>query len=67
MKELWQDLRIYGAQYHRWRDGKYSGVATSTDNEIRGECFLTDVPDENEKAFEVFITDGWALINRKDA
>ena len=51
-----QDLLIYGKEYHLWRDKKYLGTATWTDDENIGESFIQ----ENENGImTVFFPDEW--------
>jgi len=56
------DLPIYGKDYHTWRDGKYTGVATYTDDPNVGDSFLrTSINDTNEEVFEVHIPQKWVF------
>jgi len=38
-----QQLLIYGKEYDIWRDGKYIGKATWTDDENIGDAFIQKV------------------------
>lgn len=60
---LRQDLLIYGKDYHLWRNGKYIGVATYTDDPNIGNSFLkTKTNDTNEECFEVHVADEWQFV-----
>ncbi len=55
-----QDFLIYGKEYHLWRDGKYLGTATYTDDENVGEAFLKSmINDTGELCHGVYIADEW--------
>lgn len=58
-----QDLRIYGKEYHCWREGKYIGKATWTDDENIGDSFIRmAINDTNELTHQVFIPDEWQFV-----
>jgi len=60
---LRQDLLIYGKDYHLWRDGKYIGIATYTDDPNIGDSFLkSKINDTNEECFEVYVADEWQFV-----
>lgn len=55
-----QDFLIYGKEYRLWRDGKYLGIATYTDDENVGEAFLKSIiNDTGELCNAVYIADEW--------
>jgi len=57
------NLKIYGAKYHTWRNGKYTGIATFTDDPNVGEAFLSEgKTSEGENCFRVHQPDRWELI-----
>lgn len=51
-----QDLRIYGKEYHLWRDGEYLGTAVWVDDPNIGESFIKKDEDD---IITVFIADEW--------
>lgn len=51
-----QDLRIYGKEYHLWRDGEYLGTAVWVDDPNIGEAFLKEMPNGS---LLVFQADEW--------
>lgn len=56
------DLPIYGKDYHTWRDDKYTGIATFTDDPNIGDSFLRNsINDTNEEIFEVHIPEKWVF------
>jgi len=58
-----QDFLIYGKEYHIWRDKKYLGVATWTDDNNIGEAFIkTVINDTNETVHQVFNADEWEFF-----
>lgn len=55
---------IFGEKYHCWRNDKYIGVATFTDDENIGPSFLNKkINDTNEESFEVYRPKKWILVN----
>lgn len=65
---LRQDLLIFGKEYHLWRDGKYLGVATYTDDPNIGESFLKEIKTTKadgtgeEIGYAVHIADEWQFV-----
>lgn len=54
---------IVGRDYKLWRDGKYLGIATFTDDPNNGLCFLRAVVTKSgELAHEVYIADKWIKV-----
>jgi hypothetical protein len=51
-----QDLRIYGKEYHLWREGDYLGTAVWVDDPNIGESFIKQDEDD---VITVFIADEW--------
>lgn len=57
---LLQDFLIYGKEYHIWRNKKYLGVATYTDDPNLGDSFLKNSKtEEGEDCFEVYVGNEW--------
>ena len=55
-----QDLLIYGRQYHLWREGKYLGIGTYTNDPNIGDSFLGNgKTSEGDDCFEVYCADEW--------
>jgi hypothetical protein len=55
-----QDLLIYDKPYHLWRDGKYLGIGTYTDDINIGDSFLNiGKTSEGDECFEVYCADEW--------
>lgn len=62
-KEPINDLRIYGKEYHLWRERKYLGIATWQDDENIGEAFIREVLDDaGELVSEVYVADSWTFV-----
>ncbi len=58
-----QDLLIYGKDYHLWRDGKYLGIATYTDDVNVGYALLKKTTNsEGEKCYVVYRADEWQFV-----
>ena len=54
------DLLIYGKEYHLWRNDKYLGTATWTDDENVGEEFIRmAINDTGELVHQVFKATKW--------
>lgn len=57
------DEPIVGSDYKLWRNGKYLGIATFTDDPHNGLCFLRAVITElGQLAQEVYIADKWIKV-----
>lgn len=60
---LRQDFLIYGREYHVYRDGKYLGTATFSDDKIHGDVFLKKkILKSGDEALEVFVVDEWQFV-----
>jgi hypothetical protein len=60
MKNTENDLLIYGKEYKLYRDGKFIGVATFTDDENIGDSFIKVLENGTN---HVFIADEWYFNN----
>ena len=60
MKNTENDLLIYGKEYKLYRDGKFIGVATFTDDENIGDSFIKVLEDGTN---HVFMADEWYFNN----
>lgn len=59
------DLLIYGVKYHLWREGKYIGIATWSEDENVGDSFLRQVVSTyGELVNEVYIADQWRIADQ---
>lgn len=62
-----QDLLIYGKEYKLWREGKYLGKATWTEDNNIGDSFLKAViTTTGEMGYEVYWADEWEMTFEKD-
>jgi hypothetical protein len=58
------DILINGKQYDLWREGKYIGIATYTeDDPALGDVFLRPVERDGKVIHQVFMADSWRLIS----
>jgi len=58
-----QDLLLYGKEYHLYRNGKYIGIATYTEDENIGDSFISNgKTTEGEDCFEVYRADEWIFV-----
>lgn len=55
-------ILIYGSEYHLWREGKYLGVATWTQDNNVGDSFQVETTNEaGDRIREVYTADKWQL------
>jgi len=58
-----QAILIYGREYKLWREGKYLGVATWTQDNNVGDSFQVSIVDGSGIAIQqVYTADKWELI-----
>lgn len=54
---------IYNQQYRVFRDGKYLGVATWTQDDNVGDSFQIETTSPGYPAIEIVIADKWEILN----
>lgn len=65
-KENEQHVLFHGKQYLLYRDGKYIGIATWTQDENVGDSFQTQKVDKNGRLINnVWIADKWELLIKR--
>ena len=57
-----QQILIYGSQYKLWREGKYLGIATWTQDENVGDSFQIRTLTEEGVQCDIFVADKWELV-----